>query len=92
MLKKVIKQKTKMTIIFYRYEKGRFTENDGWHKYDRSLIVDRIRKQDESVTYKALIRGDLEDNPLIWHELDLTKSRLFHKQLTIFDAINEAQK
>lgn len=75
-----------MIIVFYRHENGRLVENDGWHKYDRKLVLDRIKRQNERVTYRALIRGGWCEFD-VWHELDLTKSALFKKQpkqLTLF--------
>lgn len=77
-----------MTIIFYKYYNGRLVENDGWHQYKRELVIDRIKRQTESVKYKALIRESyLEDCKGVWHELDLSKSVLFKRQpvqLTLF--------
>jgi len=78
-----------MTIIFYRYDKGKLVENDGWHTYSRELVVDRIKRQNGRIHYKALIRESyFEQCKGVWHELDLRKSRLFRqepKQLALFD-------
>ena len=78
-----------MTIIFYRYEDGRLVENDGWHRYSRKLVEDRINRQNSRVTYKALIREEWLQPCKIWHELDLTKAKRFRqrqpRQMTIFD-------
>ena len=76
-----------MTIIFYRYENGILTKNDGWYDYNRELVIDRINKQNENIEYKALIRGTNADFNDMWHELDLTKSELYKrksKQLSLF--------
>lgn len=68
-------------IIFYKYVDGRLEENDGWHKYDRRLVLDRIRRQNEHVRYKALIHeSTFIDNCEVWHRLDLSKSKKFKKQ------------
>ena len=77
-----------MIIIFYRYENGKLTKNDGWHDYNRELVIDRIKRQDENVQYKALIRESyFEGCKGVWHELDLTKSGSYKrkpKQLSLF--------
>lgn len=69
-----------MIIIFYKYVDGVFVENDGWHKYDRRLVLDRIGRQNEHVRYKALIRESFPDECETWHRLDLSKSKKFKKQ------------
>lgn len=82
-----------MTIIFYKYVNGKLVENDGWHEYDRKLLINRINRQNEHITYQALIRESYYETTKVWHELDLTKSRLFKqkkkeiKEYTIFDYI-----
>lgn len=78
-----------MTIIFYRYEDGRLVENDGWHTYDRKLVLDRIKRQNSRVHYKGLIRESyFEGCKGVWHELDLTLSKWYKshqpKQLSLF--------
>lgn len=77
-----------MTIIFYKYVNGQLVENDGWHEYDRKMVIDRIARQNSRITYKALIRESYFETVKVWHELDLTKSKLFRKepkQYNIFD-------
>lgn len=69
-----------MVIIFYKYVDGVFVENYGWHKYDRSLVLDRIGRQNEHVRYKALIRESFPDECETWHRLDLSLSKKFKKQ------------
>ena len=70
-----------MTIIFYRYVDGVLVENDGWHEYDRKLVLDRIARQNTRVKYEALIRESYyEKCHFVWHELDLSKSKRFRKQ------------
>ncbi len=79
-----------MTIIFYKYVNGQLVENDGWHEYDRKMVIDRIARQNSRITYKALIRESYLETVKVWHELDLTKSKLFRKdpkQYSIFDYI-----
>lgn len=78
-----------MTIIFYKYVDGILEENDGWHEYNRKLVLDRIARQNNRITYEALIRESYYEKVKVWHELDLTKSTLFKrkepKQYSIFD-------
>lgn len=81
-----------MTIVFYKYVDGELEENDGWHEYDRKLVIERIARQNNRITYKALIRESYYENVKVWHELDLTKSKRFKKRQTpkqynIFDYI-----
>ena len=79
-----------MTIIFHRYENGRLVENDGWHRYSRKLVEERISRQNDRVTYKALIRNEWWQPWKVWHELDLTKAKIYKKQtkqLTLFDLL-----
>lgn len=66
-----------ITIIFYRYENGILTENDGWHDYTKKIVIDRLKRQNEKITYKALIRNVTGE---IWHRIDLTKSEYYKKQ------------
>ena len=77
-----------MTIIFYRYEDGQLVENDGWHRYSRKLVDDRINRQNSRVTYQALIREEWWQPWKVWHKLDLTKSKKYKQrnpiQLTLF--------
>lgn len=79
-----------MIIIFYKYVDGQLVENDGLHEYDRKLVIDIIARQNSRITYKALIRESYFETVKAWHELDLTKSKLFRKepkQYSIFDYI-----
>lgn len=70
-----------MSIIFYKYVDGRFVENDGWHEYSRNLVLDRIARQNTRVRYEALIRESYyEKCHFVWHELDLSKSKICKKQ------------
>lgn len=77
-----------MTIIFYRYEDGKLVQNDGWHRYSRKLVEDRINRQNSRVSYQALIREEWWQQVKVWHELDLTKSKKYKQrnpiQLTLF--------
>lgn len=77
-----------MTIIFYRYEDGKLVEYDGWHRYSRKLVEDRINRQNSRVTYQALIREEWWQPWKVWHKLDLTKSKKYKQrnpiQLTLF--------
>lgn len=76
-----------MVIIFHKYVDGRLVENDGWHRYSRKLVEDRISRQNSRTTYKALIREEWWQPWKIWHRLDLSKSMLFKRQpvqLTLF--------